>query len=98
MLQAKDFLDVLDLFVLHDLVVFCITHVQQLSSQWEDAVVVASDDTQTSDGQRFGGVSFGKDECTEFCLLRTGVVGIGQLGQAFQADTNCFNVREVSIY
>ena len=44
-LKAHNLLDVLDLLILHDLVVLCLTHIEKLATQWEDAKVIMSDNT-----------------------------------------------------
>ena len=82
MLQPHNLLNILDLLVLHDLVVPGFADVQQLATQGEDTVVVATDDAEASDGESLGGVSFGKDEGAVLRVLRAGVVGIGELGEA----------------
>ena len=89
MLQTQDLLDVLNLLVLHDLVVASFPDVEQLAAQGEDAVVVATDDTETSDGERLGGVSFGQDERAVLRILRAGVVGVGELGKTGKAANAC---------
>ena len=88
-LQTQDLLDVLNLLVLHDLVVASFPDVEQLAAQGEDAVVVATDDTETSDGERLGGVSFGQDERAVLRILRAGVVGVGELGKTGKAANAC---------
>lgn len=47
-LQAENLLDILNLLVLHNLVMLSFAHVEQLSTKWEDPIVVAANDTQTS--------------------------------------------------
>ena len=44
-LKAHNLLDVLDLLILHDLVVLCLTHIEKLATQWEDAKVIMSNNT-----------------------------------------------------
>ena len=75
-LQTKNLLDILDLLVLHDLVVFSLANVQQLSTQREDTVVVATDDTKTRHSQGLGRVSFRQNESTVSSILRPSVVGV----------------------
>ena len=57
-LETHDFLDTLDLLVLHDLVVLCLAHVQELATQREDTKVVTPNYAETSHRERLGGVTF----------------------------------------
>jgi hypothetical protein len=57
-LKTHDFLDVLYLLVLHDLVVFRLAHVQEFAAQREDTKVVAPNYAEASHGKRLGGVTF----------------------------------------
>jgi hypothetical protein len=58
MLQTHDFLDILYLLVLHDLVMLRLAHVQELAAQREDTEVVTSNYAETSYRERLGGVTF----------------------------------------
>ena len=84
MLQTENLFDILNLFVLHDLIVFRITDVEKLSSQWEDTVVITTYDTKTGNCKRLCRVSFRQDERTIGSLLSTGIVGIGQFREALE--------------
>ena len=57
-LKTHNFLDILDLLVLHDLVVLCLAHVQELATQREDTKIVAPNYAETSHRERLGGVTF----------------------------------------
>ena len=78
-LETKNLLDVLNLLVLHDLVVLRVADVEKLSTQWEDTIVVPTNDTQSSNCKRLGGVSFRQDKRTVAGLPSTGIIGIRQL-------------------
>ena len=78
-LETQDLLDVLDLDILYDLVVAGFSDVEQLASKREDAVFVASDNTETGDSESFGGVSFCEDEGASFGITATGAIGVFQL-------------------
>ncbi len=80
MLQPKNLLDILDLLVLHNLVVLRVSHIEQFTTKREHAVVVTTDDAETCDGERLGGITFGQDECAVCGLLCACVVGVGELG------------------
>lgn len=47
MLQAHNLLHKINFLIFHDLLVRCFTHIQQLSPQWEDAVLITSNNTQS---------------------------------------------------
>jgi len=76
MLQSHNFLDVLNLLILHDLVMTGFTNVEQLSTKREDTEVITTNNSQTSDGERLGGVSFRQDECAISGLLRPSIVSV----------------------
>ena len=82
MLQSHDLLDVLDLFVLHNLIVLCFADVEQFSAKREHAKIVTSHDTKSSDSQGFGRVSLRQDKGTTLRVSCPGIVGVGQLGHA----------------
>jgi hypothetical protein len=62
MLQAENLFDCVDFFVLAELFGVGITHIEQLSTKWEDAIQITTNDTQTRNGKRLGTVSFGKNQ------------------------------------
>lgn len=83
-LQPHNLLNILNLLILHDLVVLRLSYIQDLAPQWEDAEIVAPDDAESGDGERFGGVAFGEDECAFGGVFGAGVVRVGELGHAYQ--------------
>jgi hypothetical protein len=93
MLQAHDLLDILNFFVLHDLIVPSLANVQKLSAKWEHAKVITADDTKTSYGERFRRVTFCEDERAFFGMSCASVVCVRQLGEAQQP----IKVRSTSV-
>ena len=81
MLQAHNLLDVLDFFVLHDLVMSSLANVEQFAAKGEDAKIVTTNNTKTSNSESLGRVSFGEDESAIFRMFRSSVVGVRQFGQ-----------------
>jgi hypothetical protein len=79
-LQAHNLFDVLNFLVLHDLVVFRLSHVQQFTSQWEDTEIVTSHYAETSNSKGFGGVSFRQNQSAVFSMSGACVVGVWELG------------------
>jgi hypothetical protein len=79
-LKAHNLLDILDLFVLHDLVVLRLAHIEQLAAQREDAKIITPDNTESGHGERLGGVSFGQYECALGRVAGSGVVCVRELG------------------
>ena len=57
-LETHNFLDILDLLVLHDLVVLRLAHVQELATQREDTKIVAPNYAETSHRECLGRVTF----------------------------------------
>jgi len=49
-LKAHNLLDVLDLLILYDLIMLCLTHIEKLAMQQKDTKVIMSDNT-ASDGE-----------------------------------------------
>ena len=49
--DSQYFNQVLYLRVFHDLLVGCFSYIQEFTSQWEHAVLVSSDQLDTSEGQ-----------------------------------------------
>jgi hypothetical protein len=78
-LKTHDFLDILDLLILHDLIVLRLTHVEKFPAQREDAKVVTADDTKSSHSEGLGRVSFGQNKRALRCLTRSSVVCVGKL-------------------
>ena len=87
MLETHDFLDVLDLFILHDLVVFSFSYIQQLATQGKDTEVVTSNNTETSNCESLGGVPFRQDEGTPVGVFCSGIVGVSQFGHTGETIT-----------
>ena len=84
MLQSHNLLYILDLLVLHDLFVPGIADIEWLSAQREHAEVVATDNAQTGDCERLGGVTLCEDQRAFGGLPGACVVGVGQFGQTRQ--------------
>lgn len=76
MLKTHNFLDVLDFFVLHDLVMFGFSYIQQLSTQRKDTEIIASNDTKTSNCESLGRISFRQDEGTPVSIFCSSIVGV----------------------
>ena len=53
-LQTENLLDVLNLLVLHDLIVFCFTYIKKFSTQREYSKIITPDNTQPSNGKSLG--------------------------------------------
>ena len=85
MLQPHDLLNILNLLVLHNLIMFRLADIEQFSTQGEDPKVVSSDDPQTSHGKRFGRVSFCENERAISGVFGTSIVRVGKFRQAQQA-------------
>ena len=81
-LKTHNLLDILDLLVLHNLIVFRLAHVEELATQREDAKVVTPDNTKSGHGERLGRVSFGQNKRTSSCVARSGVVRVSKLGDS----------------
>ena len=84
-LQTKNLLDILNFLVLHDLVVLRFPNVEQLATEREDAIVVATDDTESRYRKRLGRVSFCQDERAVSGLPRSSVVSIGQFRKSLES-------------
>jgi len=54
MLETHNLLNILDLFVLHDLVMFRFSDIEKFTAQGEYAEIVSANNTKASDGQGFG--------------------------------------------
>lgn len=91
-LQSHDLLDRLNLGVVHESLSSRFSYVEELSSKWEDSVVVSTDDGESGNGERFGGISFGENEGTFRSCSTTGVVGIFELDES--SDTAAEEVLE----
>ena len=87
MLQSKDLFDVLDLFVLHDLVMLGFPYIQKFTTQREDTEVVTPNNTETSNCKGLGRITFGQDQRTVFGTTSAGIVGIGKLYQTDETRT-----------
>ena len=57
-LQTHDLFDVLNFFVLHNLIVFGLADVKQFTTEWEDTEVISTDHSKSSNSEVFGGVTF----------------------------------------
>jgi hypothetical protein len=79
-LKAQNLLDIIDLDVFCERFAASFANIQQFSAEWEDAIIVAADDRKARDRQRFGGISFGKDQSAASCVSGTRIVGIFELG------------------
>ena len=84
MLQTKNLLDILDFFVLHNLVVLRVSNVKKFTTQREDTVVVTTDYRETSHSEGLGGISFCQDKGAVGGFASTGIVGIREFGKARQ--------------
>ena len=84
MLQTKNLLDILDFFVLHNLVVLRVSDVKEFTTQREDTVVVTTDYREASHGERLGGISFCQDKGTIRSFASAGIVSIREFGKARQ--------------
>lgn len=82
MLKPKDLLDVLYLFILHNLVVLGFAHVKHLSTQGEDTEIVASNYTKSSYRKSFSRITFSQYESALGALACPGVVSIRKFRQA----------------
>lgn len=60
--EAHDFNKVHDLFILHNLAISLVTDVQRLALEWEDAVVVPTNNGKATDRQGLGRISLCNDE------------------------------------
>ncbi len=79
-LETENLLDGLDLGILHDLIVCGLADVEKLTSKRKDTKVVTPDFSDTGDGERLGGVTFGENERAVLSFATTSVVGIFELG------------------
>ena len=79
-LKTHNLLDILDLFVLHNLIVLRLTHVEKLAAQREDTKIVTPDNTKSSHGERLGGVSFGQYKRAVRRVACSSVVCVRELG------------------
>lgn len=75
-LKAHDFLDVLNLLVLHDLVVLGLANVEQFAAQREHTEIISSNDAQSCDCERLGGISFCQNQRTFVTFARASVIGV----------------------
>lgn len=82
MLQSHNLLDRLDFGVVHERLSSRLPYVEKLSSKREDSVVVSPDDSESRNGERFGGISFGENERTFRSRSTTCVVGVFQLDES----------------
>ena len=80
MLQSHNLLDVLNLFVLHDLIMARLAYIKQFTAQWKHTKVVSTNHTQSSHRERLGRVSFCKDQSAVPGIFRPSIVSVGQLG------------------
>lgn len=87
LLQAKDLLQTGDLGVPGDLGSRGFTHVQQLTTEGEDTVIVATHHGQPGNSQGLGGISLGQDQGALVAILGSGIVGIIQFGDAGETTT-----------
>ena len=83
-LQSENLDQIVDFCVFQDLLVGGFADVEQFTLERENAVLVATDDTQSGDGQRFGRVSFRQDQRAVDRVLGSGVVGVLQFGDALE--------------
>ena len=80
MLEAHNLLDILNLLVLHDLVVFRFSNIEKFAAQWEYTEIVSANNTKASDGQGFGRISFREDQCTISTMLCTSIIRVCKFG------------------
>lgn len=87
-LQTQNLLDVLDFLVLHDLVVACLTDVEELTTKREDAEsVTALNCTDAGHCHRLGGVSFRQDQSALARVAATRPVCVIKLGDSPDTGT-----------
>jgi hypothetical protein len=82
MLETENLLDVLNLDVFDDLVVTGLSDIEQLSTQGEDTVLVATNDSEAGDCECLGGVSFRQDQSAVLCIAPARIVCVFQLDDA----------------
>mmetsp|Transcript_73219 Transcript_73219/g.212024 ORF Transcript_73219/g.212024 Transcript_73219/m.212024 type:complete len:322 (-) Transcript_73219:780-1745(-) len=80
--QADDLHDVLDLLIVDRLLEAGVAHIERLTSQGEDAILVTADDAQARHGERLGAVAFCEDERALFGALAAGPVRVLELREA----------------
>ena len=80
--EAEDLLDVVNLGVVHDLIVACVTNVEKLTAEREDAVSIATDDGETGHRECLRRVTLGEDEGAVLGVAAARVVGVIELGNA----------------
>ena len=59
------------------------------SPQWENTVLISSNNTQPADSESLGRIPLGKDEGASSRVATTGVVCVVQLGDACQPCCLC---------
>ena len=79
LLQPDDLLELRYLLVVHDRRVRRVAHVEELATQREDAIVVASDDCEPRDRKRLGRVPLGDDESAHVPVPPARLVGVVEL-------------------
>jgi hypothetical protein len=87
LLQPHNLFDRLNLHIVQQRLSRRLTNVEEFSSKREDTVVVATDDGESGDGEGFGGVSFGEDEGALGTVLGAGVVGVFELDETGDAES-----------
>ena len=75
----------IDLGVVLDLIVRCVSNVQELTAKREDTVLVATDDGETAHRERLGGITLGENQRTGFRITPASVVRVIKLGNTGQA-------------
>lgn len=76
MRQTHNLFDILDLGILHDLVMCCLSNIQQFTSKREHAKVVTPNYSETSLSESLGGVSFRQNQSAVYRFLPASVVRI----------------------
>lgn len=67
--DSKNFNQRVDLSIVHELLVTAFSNVQHFTTQWKNSVTITSNDPEPGNCQRFCGISFCEDECTEVRVL-----------------------------
>mmetsp|Transcript_59322 Transcript_59322/g.130245 ORF Transcript_59322/g.130245 Transcript_59322/m.130245 type:complete len:308 (+) Transcript_59322:2227-3150(+) len=84
--QPDDFDEVLNFLVGHHLLQRSIAHVEHLSTKWENAPLITSDDAKSGNGQRLGRVALRQNQGTFAGELPTCIIRILQLRDARQSS------------
>jgi hypothetical protein len=77
--EPKNLPDVLNLDILHYCFMTCVSYVEQLAPQRENAIVVSTNDAETRDGESFRRVTFCQNQGTTLGVSATGVICVFKL-------------------